>query len=73
MSRTDKIILYTIILLALFASYFVRRTGEEQYIKIEGTTKYYYLSNKNSKDTLVVEERNISKDDLWAIKMGLYD
>jgi hypothetical protein len=73
MSRTDKIILYVIILLTLFTSYFIRNEKGDQYIKIEGTTKYYYLSDRNSKDTLIVDEKDIPENDLLDIKIGLYD
>lgn len=73
MGRTDRIILYSILIIIVSASYFVKRINvKERFISISGTDTYYYI-NVKKKDTIIVNEKDIPKETLLFIKLGYYD
>lgn len=61
LERTNKIILYSLLIIIVIASYFVKRIDiKKRFIPISGTDNYYYINVKR-KDTIIIDKKYLPK------------
>lgn len=71
MTKENKIRLYVLIIMFTVVSFFIRRVGDtEKYIRITETKYLHILPNGKE---VMIDEKDISDEDLFFIRLGYYE